>query len=77
MYLVHLPFTMLLPALLASIGLPAVVKFSLVLGVTTVITLITYHYWVRATFIGETLNGRRYPREMPQYELPVSVQQGL
>lgn len=76
MYLIHLPFTILLPALLAPVGLPAVVKFSLVLGVTTAITLVTYHYWVRATFIGETLNGRRYPRELPQYELQASLQQG-
>lgn len=69
MYLVHLPFTILLPALLASVQLPAIVKFSLVLSVTTAITLATYHYWVRSTFIGEALNGRRYPRKMPQYGL--------
>ena len=77
MYLVHLPFTMLLPALLASIGLPAVVKFSLVLGMTTAVTLVTYHYWVRSTFIGETLNGRRYPRELPRYELSAPMRQGV
>ena len=77
MYLAHLPITMLLPASLAYVGLPAFAKFSLVLSVTTAITLVTYHYWVRSTFIGETLNGRRYPRELPQYSgVQTPVQQG-
>lgn len=65
MYLVHLPVTVALPPLLAGIAVPAGVKFSLVLGATAAITLITYHYWVRATFIGLRLNGRRYPRAAP------------
>ena len=69
MYIIHMPITVLLPPLLADYPLPSGVKFSLVLGATTAITLVTYHYWVRGTFIGERLNGRRYPRIAPWREV--------
>ncbi|MCY3668859.1 MAG: acyltransferase family protein [Gemmatimonadetes bacterium] len=63
MYIVHPPLVMVLPTFLASVALPAVVKFLLVLSAATAVILVTYHYGVRATFIGEQLNGRRYPRK--------------
>jgi glucans biosynthesis protein C len=66
MYLTHLGPAAWLPGILAHVDAPAVVKFSLVLGLTTFSTLITYHYFVRSTFIGELLNGRRYPRALPE-----------
>ena len=76
MYLVHLPCTMVLPALLLSnLPLPTFVKFSVVLGTTTFLTVVTYHYWVRATVIGQVLNGRRYPRTLPYSGLQHPVQQ--
>ena len=68
MYIIHLPITILLPPLLADFPLPAGAKFSLVLLATGAITLVTYHYLVRGTFIGERLNGRRYPRVAPWRE---------
>ena len=40
-------------------------KFGLSLAGVAAFTLITYHYLVRATFIGYWLNGRRYPRDLP------------
>lgn len=61
MYIVHPPLVMVLPTFLTSVALPAVVKFLLVLSAATAVILVTYHYGVRATFIGEQLNGRRYP----------------
>ena len=61
-YLVHLPLTALGPGLLNGTGLPAGVKFLLVLGGTTFVCWVTYRYLVRATFVGKFLNGRRYPR---------------
>jgi glucan biosynthesis protein C len=76
MYLVHLPCTIVLPALLSGLPLPTVVKFSAVAGITTLLTVVTYHYWVRATVIGQVLNGRRYPRTPPDSGLQHSVQQG-
>ena len=68
MYIVHPPLVLVLPTLLADYALPAWVKASLVLSATTLITLVTYHYGVRATFMGKRLNGRRYPRIVPWRE---------
>ena len=65
MYIVHPPVVMVLPTLLADWPVAAAVKFSLVLAGTAVITVVTYHFLVRATLIGERLNGRRYPRVAP------------
>ena len=61
-YIVHVPFVMLLPLLLASVPLPGIVKLALVSVAATALILVTYHYFVRPTFIGKQLNGRRYPR---------------
>jgi ABC-type multidrug transport system ATPase subunit len=38
------------------------IKFPLLLAIATALLLASYHYFVRSTFIGEVLNGRRYPR---------------
>ena len=65
MYLVHLPVTVALPPLLARWGAPGLIKFALALGAAFAITLITYHYGVRSTWVGKRLNGRRYPRAVP------------
>ena len=75
MYLVHLPCTIVLPAFLSTLPLPTFVKFSVVLGITMLLTLVTYHYWVRATMIGQVLNGRRYPRTLPYAGLQHPLQQ--
>jgi peptidoglycan/LPS O-acetylase OafA/YrhL len=68
MYLIHLPFTIGIPGLLAPSPLPAVVKFAITLAVTSAATLVSYHYLVRSTAIGALLNGRRYPRSLPAPE---------
>ena len=65
MYIVHPPVVMVLPALLADVPLPTMVKFILVVGVATALILLVYHYAVRPTFIGAQLNGKRYPRSLP------------
>jgi glucans biosynthesis protein C len=69
MYLVHLPLTIWIPGLLASVTLSAVVKFSIVLSLTGGITLVTYDTFVRSTAVGALLNGRRYPRGLPRAEV--------
>jgi glucan biosynthesis protein C len=69
MYLVHLPLTIWIPGLLASVALPGAVKFSIVLSVTVCITLLTYYAFVRSTAVGTLLNGRRYPRGLPRSEI--------
>lgn len=72
MYIIHLPITILLPPFLADASLPVGVKFGFVLSMTTAVTLLTYHYFVRGTFIGARLNGRRYPRVAPWREVPAT-----
>ena len=60
-YLIHLPLTAFIPGLLINLNLPAGIKFLIVLSVTSIFCLLTYHYFVRSTFIGKFLNGRKYP----------------
>lgn len=59
-YLIHYPFTILIPGLIAQWPLSAMQKFLFVFIATTIISYTTYHYLVRATFIGNFLNGRKY-----------------
>ena len=61
-YIVHVPLVILLPLLLANVPAPGIVKAALVVAMATGLTLVTYRYFVRSTFIGEQLNGRRYRR---------------
>ncbi len=61
-YIVHVPFVMLLPLLLASVPLPAILKLALVSVTAIGLILLTYKYFVRPTFIGKQLNGHRYSR---------------
>lgn len=63
-YLMHLPLTALGAGLLIGSGLPAVVKFMLVLGGTTAVCWVTYFYLVRSTVVGKFLNGRKHPRAL-------------
>lgn len=62
-YLIHLPLTAIIPAFIWQLQIPAVGKFLIVLSTTTIICFVSYHYLVRATFIGKFLNGRKYPRK--------------
>ena len=61
-YIVHVPLVILLPLLLANVPAPGIVKVALVVAMATGLILVTYRYFVRSTFIGEQLNGRRYPQ---------------
>ncbi len=62
LYLVHVPIVFALQALVADVPLPWAVKFPAILAVTLALLLASYHLLVRSTFVGEILNGRRYPR---------------
>lgn len=65
MYITHLVPITVTQGLLAHVSAHAVVKFAIVFAVATLVTVVTYHYLVRSTVIGELLNGRRYPRSLP------------
>ncbi len=64
-YLVHLPIVLVLQALLIHSGLNAYAKFIVVVAVTFLLTITTYNYLVRDTFIGRFLNGKRYKKGLP------------
>jgi len=61
-YIMHLPVSYLLATLMMRWPLHWSVKFTLIAGLTTGVTLTMYHYLVRSTFVGQFLNGRKYPR---------------
>jgi glucan biosynthesis protein C len=72
-YLVHLPLTVFFPGVIAGWEIPALAKFLIVLTLTTLLCFVSYHYLVRASFIGRFLNGRRYPQKLQQAEIVVVV----
>ena len=59
-YLAHLPVVFFLQALVAQQPWHWALKFPLVLGVSLAFLFATYHVFVRRTFIGVILNGRRH-----------------
>ncbi len=63
MYLAHLPIVFFLQVVLAPVPLHWSIKYPVILAVTTAILLLSYHYLVRSSFVGATLNGRRSPRQ--------------
>jgi peptidoglycan/LPS O-acetylase OafA/YrhL len=65
MYLVHLPLVWALQAWMMRWPLHWSIKFALILAISGTLLLASYHYLVRATFIGKLLNGRKYPRGWP------------
>jgi len=62
LYLIHLPLVVWLQVALYGWGVHWTLKFALINGVAFSIMLLSYHYLVRSTFIGMTLNGRKYPK---------------
>jgi peptidoglycan/LPS O-acetylase OafA/YrhL len=62
LYLAHLPLVFFLQVLFAQLPLHWSLKFPLILAIAMTVLLATYHYWVRFTWLGALLNGRRHPR---------------
>jgi len=62
LYLAHLPLVFFLAAAFAKVPWHWAIKFPLILAITMTVLLASYHFLVRPTWIGEVLNGRRYPR---------------
>jgi glucans biosynthesis protein C len=63
LYIVHLPLLVALEAVVAKWPLPAELKLVLVVAAGMAVMLATYRWFVRSTFLGALLNGRRYPRK--------------
>lgn len=63
-YLVHLPLVATFQVLVGRLPWHWTIKFPLVLIASLTLLLVSYRYLVRATFIGQLLNGRKYPRAL-------------
>ncbi|MDA8743286.1 acyltransferase family protein [Rubripirellula amarantea] len=59
LYLAHIPLIIYVQYWVYHYQLPAAIKFAIVCSVTTVILLLSYHWFVRYTPIGTLLNGKR------------------
>jgi hypothetical protein len=64
MYLIHVPLLVWIQVLIAPVALPALIKGLITLGIAMPLLLWSYHFAVRPGWIGELLNGRRYPRRV-------------
>jgi peptidoglycan/LPS O-acetylase OafA/YrhL len=62
LYLMHIPALFFFAQALHPLALHWSVKYSLSMAGAVLVLLASYHYLVRFTFIGATLNGRRAPR---------------
>jgi peptidoglycan/LPS O-acetylase OafA/YrhL len=62
MYLVHLPLIVWLQVAVAEVSLPWMVKLAGITLLTVGAALVSYDLFVRSTFIGRVLNGRRRER---------------
>jgi glucans biosynthesis protein C len=58
-YLAHLPIVLFLQARWQDMTWPAPVQFGLILSITVLVLLASYHWGVRHTWIGTMLNGKR------------------
>ena len=58
-YVAHLPLVYALNVLLSGLAWPAEAKFAVVVGAATTLLLMTYQLFVRYSFIGAVMNGRR------------------
>lgn len=58
-YLLHFPLVTIAQVLLIDVHVFGPLKFGIVLTVSTIVCLVTYHLFVRYSIIGEVLNGKR------------------
>jgi hypothetical protein len=64
-YIVHLPLVMVLQVLVARVEAHWSLKFAAISAVVLATCLLGYQAFVRSTFIGAQLNGRRHPPVWP------------
>ena len=62
-YIIHLPIAGLLPGIMAAWLISVFAKFGISFTLTTILSLASYHYLVRGSFIGMFLNGKVHPRK--------------
>ena len=72
-FLLHLPVVCFVAWWLVPYDLPAIVKFLVVGGVTTLVCFATYHYWVQGSWVSEFLNGKRFDLDWPWRSRPTGA----
>ncbi len=70
LYIMHMPVVVGLQVACLPIPIPALAKIPLVLAISVALLVVSYDLLVRPTWIGALLNGRRYPRRLPQLPHP-------
>lgn len=65
MYIMHAPVVIGWQLAFARVPLSAFAKIWIVLPLSVAVLLVTYDWFVRPTFVGVLLNGRRYARGLP------------
>jgi len=68
LFIMHMPVVVGLQFALLPVPLPALAKIPIVLVLAIAILLASYDLMVRPTWVGALLNGRRYPRHLPERE---------
>ncbi|HPV56516.1 MAG TPA: hypothetical protein PKW61_05260, partial [Tenuifilaceae bacterium] len=58
-YLIHMPFVLITQLLLLNSAVPGILRFPIVVSVAIFISFGSYHLFVRYTWIGTMLNGKR------------------
>jgi ABC-type multidrug transport system ATPase subunit/peptidoglycan/LPS O-acetylase OafA/YrhL len=66
-YLAHLPVVAALQVWVGHWPLHWSAKYPFILVVSFAVLFVSYHFLVRPTFIGQLLNGRRYPLRKPSH----------
>jgi glucan biosynthesis protein C len=64
-FLAHMPVIAVIGWWLVRYDLPAMLKFSLVVTITTLVCFSTYHYLVQRSWISRFLNGKRFNLDWP------------
>ena len=59
-YIIHVIFTLTVPAIFYALNISVILKFTFSAIFTTILCFITYHLLVRKTYIGYFLNGKKY-----------------
>ncbi|PHR92919.1 MAG: hypothetical protein COA69_06240 [Robiginitomaculum sp.] len=62
LYLIHLPIIMAAQVFVSQLDMSPYVKYTLIMGVSLPVMLLSYHLLVRYSFIGAVLNGKRKPK---------------
>jgi glucan biosynthesis protein C len=62
----HMPVVVGFQVALRPLSMPALAKIPLALAFSLIVLIASYDLFVRPTWIGALLNGRRYARRLPR-----------